>query len=138
FDAAHADVVLRSSNGKDFPMYKLDLPRLSPVFEAMFTLPQPSENTTSHEASQALPVVQLTESSQVLQVLLRFYLPGPPPSLTDFPTAVRVLEGARKYEIDFAADATYKALQETTEDEPIRVYAIACHYSLEPLGRKAA
>lgn len=137
FDIAHADVILRSSDGKNFPMYKVDLARSSPIFESMFSLPQPEDNAQD-ELENGLPVVELTETANVLNVLLRFYMPRPTPVLADLAMTVRVLEGARKYEIDSAFSASCKALEKAVDSEPIRVYAIACHYGLEPLARKAA
>lgn len=119
-------------------MYKVDLARTSPVFETMFTLPQPDLSNSQSELESGLPVIELAETADVLQVLLRFYLPRPTPILTDLAIIVRILEGARKYEIDSAFNASCKALENAIDGEPIRVYAIACHYGLEHLARRAA
>ncbi|EKM51012.1 uncharacterized protein PHACADRAFT_262958, partial [Phanerochaete carnosa HHB-10118-sp] len=81
FDIAHADVILRSSDSKDFPMYKVDLARSSPVFETMFSLPQPDLSDSQSELESGLPIIELSETADVLQVLLRFYLPRPTPVL---------------------------------------------------------
>lgn len=138
FDTAHADIIIRSSDGKDFPMYRVDLARSSPVFETMFSLPQPDTSDPQSSLENGLPVVDLAESADVLQVLLRFYLPRPPPALNDLAMVVHVLEGGRKYELVAAQDASIRMLEATAEREPLRVYAIACHFGLEPLARRAA
>ncbi|GJE90671.1 hypothetical protein PsYK624_068150 [Phanerochaete sordida] len=138
FNIAHADIIIRSSDGKDFPMYRVDLARSSPVFETMFSLPQPDSSDPQSALENGLPVVDLTESADVLQVLLRFYLPRPPPTLNDLAMVVHVLEGARKYELAAAEDASIRMLEAAAEREPLRVYAIACHFGLQPLARRAA
>ncbi|GJE90677.1 hypothetical protein PsYK624_068210 [Phanerochaete sordida] len=134
FDIAHADMIIRSSDGTDFPMYKVDLVRSSPIFETMFALPQPDQGTPGN----GLPVIDLTESAAVLQVLLRFSLPRAPPALNDLSTIGPVLEAARKYELAPAGEACLRALERAVPREPLRVYAIACTVGIEPIVRLAA
>lgn len=83
-------------------------------------------------------MLALAEPADVLDVLLQFCIPRTPPSLDDLATAVRVLEGARAYQIAWALDSARAALMRFAADEPVRVYAIARRYGLENEAREAA
>ena len=49
FDHAKADIVLRSSDNVDFRVFKLFLSLASPVFETLFDIPQPVEESEDQE-----------------------------------------------------------------------------------------
>lgn len=138
FDKAHADVILRSSDGKDFPMYKLDLSRSSQVFKGMLSALEDQRSDLPPFPKSGLPIIPLAEPADVLEVLLRFCLPRSTPAFTDYAMTARVLEGAQKYEIARAASAACAELERMAEDNPVNIYALACHYNLESLARKAA
>ena len=142
-DIAHADIVLQSSDGQNFPMYKIDLARASPVFETMFALPQPAGLSTETTASHihGLPIIHVSETADILNVLLQFCLPRSRPVtrlVEDLWLTARVLEGARKYEMEHAAEAACDALKSMAQREPLRVYATACLLGVESLARTAA
>lgn len=136
----HPDVILRSCDGKDFVVHKLDLLRSSPIFGAALAIVQPSTCATLGNLSQhhQLPVVNLTDTSEVLELLLWYLSPGPSPPIIDMRTATRVLDCARKYQLQDMEHAACISLGQLASDEPVRVYAIACHYGLEPQARTAA
>lgn len=138
FDDPHADIILLSSDRVEYCMLKADLRRSSAFCESMLSLPQPSDAPSSDQHRDGLPVVHLTDPADLLDVLLAFCLPREPPSLSDLATVSRVLEGGRKYQIDWASQTARKALVALAEDEPLRAYAIACHYGLEAETRRAA
>ncbi|KAI5992385.1 hypothetical protein F5J12DRAFT_897285 [Pisolithus orientalis] len=75
FDHEKADVILRSSDGADFRVFRLFLSLASPFFETLFDLPQPSEETnTDMEIKDRLPVIpvrkqQHQESTIITHVL---------------------------------------------------------------------
>jgi hypothetical protein len=119
-------------------MYKLDLAQSSPCFATMLSLPQ-SASTQSADCTEAgLPVVTLSEPAEALRVLLRFCMPATPPDLADLDAVGLVLEGGKKYEIAWATKAGAAEMEGFVEVEPVRVYALACHYGLEELARTAA
>ena len=66
FNHAQADVIIRSSDGTDFRMFKVDLSRSSTVFQDMFSFPQPS---AEGEPETGLPVVDVSETKFCLPVL---------------------------------------------------------------------
>ena len=139
-DMPFADVVLRSSDGTEYRMSKTVLSCSSPVFASLFSLPQPDHKSSADEHWDALPVVPLSEPAQTLDVLLQFCLPRTPPleRLNNVPFTVQILEGAKKYEVDWALSAACTALKRLAEHEPIHVYVVACQYGLEDVARDAA
>lgn len=132
------DVIVRSSDDQDFTMYMLDLTRASPVFETMFSLPQPTAAQSGDEWEDELPVVSLAESGEVLEALFEFCLPWRRPKLSDLSRVVHVYQAAEKYEMDGLVEAVREAMRELAEKEPIRVYAVACRFGLEEEARLAA
>ena len=58
FCADDADVVIRTAGPLDFHVHKPILSLVSPVFKAMFTLPQPPTNTPD-----TLPHIDVEESA---------------------------------------------------------------------------
>lgn len=133
FDHPSADVVIRSSDGADFRVLKIDLSRLSPVFDTMFNLPQ-----ALTDIKEARPVVSVSEPRDVLDVILRFCSPGTFPVLEDLDTIGAVVEAARKYELDWLNPVFEAALLRRLEDEPLRVYAFACLFGFQAVAVKAA
>jgi len=65
-----ADIILRSGGPKvvEFRAHRVILSIASPVFETMFSLPQPG-------AEKSLPVCDLSEDANTLEVLLRLIYP---------------------------------------------------------------
>ena len=65
-----ADIVLRSGGPKavDFRAHRAILSIASPVFETMFSLPQPG-------TEKSLPVCDMSEDAKTLEVLLRLIYP---------------------------------------------------------------
>ena len=136
------DVVLRSCDHQDFLMYKLDLSRASPIFKATFSLPQPGKNLRLGVPllTNGLPVVKLAESAEVLTALLALCMPIRESSryFRSAGDVARVLEAARKYEMGWLVELAREALRELAEEEPIRVYAVACRFGLQEEVVRAA
>lgn len=132
FDHAKADVILRSSDGIDFRVFRLFLSLASHFFETLFDFPLPSEVTsTDIEIKEGLHVIPVSEDSRTLDSLLRFCYPCTPaedPMLEDFREVVKVLEVAGKYSFDGIKRAIRKALfkPKTLEVNSLRCFVIAC------------
>lgn len=140
FDHPAADIVIRSSDGGEFRMLKVDLSRSSHVFETMFSLPQPP-NTNHSDGNidkDGLPVVVLTETHDVLDTLLRLCMPRPRPLEEKFEDLVEVMEAARKYEMEWAFSTLEASLLELAEGEPMRTYVVACRFHHRPVAKRAA
>lgn len=156
FDDSSADVILRSSDGVDFHVYKIILSLSSSVFQSMFTLPQPSSPSTP---VSMVPVVEMAEHSSVLTPLLRACYPARyadaqaesdaqtadavprsphPTGILGHDLIRQVLEAARKFDIaSFDAPAT-NLLLDLVPKEPIAVYATAVRFSLKVVAAAAA
>jgi hypothetical protein len=135
-----ADVILLSCEGTQYRMAKATLAHCSPFFKHMFSLPQPVDPQHDFDVESGLPVIALTEPAEVLDVLLQFCLPHAPPlaALDNLAFTLLVLDGARKYELEWAFSSACDALKRIAEHEPVKVYAAACHYRFEDVARQAA
>ena len=66
-----ANLIIRSSDHVDFRVHKPVLAMASPFFEDLLSLPQPSDS----EIVDGLPVVQLSEDSELLNSLISILYP---------------------------------------------------------------
>lgn len=140
FDHPNADIVLRSSDDKptDFYVFKLLLTLASPFFELLLSLPQPLEG-----ARHDIPVVEMAEDKVILNLILRFCLPismVEPPRLSSLRELQMVLGAAMKLEMQGVQDHLRKELvaPRFIETQPLRVFAIACHYGWLTEAKRAA
>lgn len=76
FQSPDADVILRSSDEKEFRVHKVILSHSSPVFQGMFGLPQPTE-------SPQIPTIDVLESSDILEPFIQYLYPRHPPKVSD-------------------------------------------------------
>lgn len=67
----NANLILRSSDLVDFRVHKPVLAMASPFFEDLLSLPQPSDS----EIVDGLPMVQLSEGSELLNSLISVLYP---------------------------------------------------------------
>ena len=71
FDMPDASLIIRSSDLVDFRVHKSVLVMGSPFFKDLLSLPQPSDS----ETVDGIPVVQLSESSELLNSLVSILYP---------------------------------------------------------------
>ncbi|KAG0695911.1 hypothetical protein DFH29DRAFT_1083189 [Suillus ampliporus] len=129
FDHPKADIILRSSDGVDFRVFKLFLTLASPFFETMFELPQPTVGTND-DTKDGLPVIPVQEDSKTLDTFLRFCYPSTlaeDPSLESLTDIQAILGAARKYSLDLIERKVCQAVvnPKALEAEPLRNFAIA-------------
>ncbi|KAG1881045.1 hypothetical protein F4604DRAFT_1922067 [Suillus subluteus] len=129
FDHPKADIILRSSDGVDFRVFKLFLSLASPFFETMFKLPQPAVGTND-DTKDGLSVIPMQEDSKTLDTFLRFCYPSTlaeDPSLENLKDIKAILRVARKYSLDLIERKVCQALAspKVLEAEPLRCFAIA-------------
>ncbi|KAF8262687.1 hypothetical protein EI94DRAFT_1517841, partial [Lactarius quietus] len=94
-DASQADVIVRSSDDVDFLVHKSILACSSPVFNDMFSLPQPSNN----EAVDGLPMVKLAEDAEIVRALITTIYPIPSELPTSYDRILGLLAAAQKYDM---------------------------------------
>jgi hypothetical protein len=73
FDASDTNLIIRSSDCVDFRVHKSALAMASPFFKDLLSLPQPSDS----ESVDGLPVIQLSEGSELLNSLVSILYPVP-------------------------------------------------------------
>ncbi|OCH91530.1 hypothetical protein OBBRIDRAFT_775130, partial [Obba rivulosa] len=140
FGSSIADTVLRTADDVDFRVHSVILAEASTVFKTMFSLPQPEQVTRDH-ASQSVdgrPIITITETSEVMDSLLRLIYPVADPVLPTLQTVRPVLAAALKYGMEEATSLMKKALCSFGEENPLGVWAVACTLRLEKEARKAA
>jgi len=72
FDVSDTNLMIRSSDLIDFRVHKSILATASPIFKDLLSLPQPSDS----EIVDGLPMVQLSESSELLNSLFSILYPN--------------------------------------------------------------
>lgn len=137
FDHPDTDIIIRSADGGEFRMFKIDLTRASPVFKDLLSIPQPPPTTNPEDYKYGLPVVPLSEPSDVLKVLLQWCMPGsrPTPSLDN---VVALAMAGRKYECGILVEECRVPLLRAAVQNPVRIYALACILGFEDIVRRAA
>lgn len=130
FNAPDADLTILSGE-KDYPtefqVHRCILAAASPFFCDMFTLPQ------DPSSSEKRSVVPVSETSDVLDTLLRFVYPTPDPVISSLEELIPILGAAVKYDFLAVIVSLRRILTSPLylQSAPIRVYAIACRYDFE-------
>ncbi|KAJ7037483.1 hypothetical protein C8F04DRAFT_1092624 [Mycena alexandri] len=130
--APGADAILRSADGADFYVHRVILSLVSPVFETMFQLPQP-------DAAPAVPVIDVQETSAVLDRALRFFYPGAYPraaTLEEVQEIIKVL--VSKYDVQSVVPVAKQHLEKFCSARPLAVYAIAFQHRWQDVATLAA
>lgn len=133
FHDTDADMVLRSADGVLFSVHRIILSKASSVFNDVFSLarPQPSE-------AETIPTIDVSEDAQITNLFLTYCYPTNDPVIDDLNITCRLLETMSKYQTDGLTQRVAKVLESFMTGEPLRVFAIACHFGLKPTARKAA
>lgn len=125
FNAVDADVILQTSSGDEFCVHRCILASASPFFQDMFTLPQC--------VVEERPIIPVTESSDVLDTVLRLVYPIPDPVISTIQELTPVLDAAIKYDFTNVVNTLRKLLisPHFLQTSPVRIFALACHYELD-------
>lgn len=151
FDDPKADAILHTSDGAQFYVHKLLLSLTSPVFETMFTLPQPGHNkAVSGEPGEpgvrdskdfdpeGRCIVRVDESSYAMHRTLTCCDPRCIPIWKTLEDIQAVLQVADKYDMSSVRGLAGEALKQFVVTEPLRVFAIASRYGLDDTVTAAA
>ena len=135
FCADDADIVIRAAGIRNFRAHKLILSLVSPVFKDMFTLPQPPTDT-----SGPLPHVDVDESAETWENILRVIYPMPNPVIDDLGDLESLLLAAKKYEMQPIIDIHKQRLENRVfiQEDPLRLYSIACACGLDDQAKYVA
>jgi len=133
FDAPDTDAILCSSDGKEFRVHKLILSLASPVFQDMFTLPQPTDSPSR------IPIVDVSEPSDILQPFIQYLYPRSSPKISDISMWPVLYATADKYGAEGVTESMRDMLIPRFLDaHPLRVYALASHWGLEEEAKIAS
>ncbi|RPD73334.1 hypothetical protein L226DRAFT_546611 [Lentinus tigrinus ALCF2SS1-7] len=125
------DVVLCSSDGVEFHVFRWILEDSSPIFTDMFQLPT--------DTTGKVQTVDLTETSDTLKRLLELHYPLPPqPQFASFEDAKPILVAADKYQLSKVAPALALAALPRIRVNPLRAYAFAVRHNMLELIRLSA
>ncbi|KAJ6578066.1 hypothetical protein B0H19DRAFT_574850 [Mycena capillaripes] len=128
---AGADAILRSSDGLDFYVHRTILSLVSPVFETMFSLPQP-------ESTSSVPIIEMQESSANLDRALRFFYPGAHPVVETLNELQEAIEVLMKYDMQCVVPVMKHHLEKYHSSRPLAVYAIAFRHHWKDVAVAAA
>ena len=138
FTADDADIILRTPESTLFRVHKNILSIASSVFKDMLADPQsPSE---SAEEKCELPVIDVQDSAEDLEVLLRMIYPVAFPPITNLNDLSNALVILDKYHTEGLQERLKLLLTSSTflATDPVRVYAIACRWGFKTEAAIAA
>ncbi|KAJ6566289.1 hypothetical protein B0H19DRAFT_708544 [Mycena capillaripes] len=128
-----ADIILRSCDDFDFHVHRLVLALASPVFEHMFTSPQP-------EAKSETPsIIHMAESGAVLERILAFWYPGAEPVVENLGQLREILELLiNKYDMRSIGPLGKQYLRGYVESDPLGSFGVAARHGWHDLALMAA
>ena len=130
FDSPDADLIVRSSDGKEFRVHQFILKFASPFFRAALSSPQPKAKIRK---------VDIPYSSDVLQPFLQYLYPRSPPKITDISTWAALYAIADKYGAEVVKDLLRDMLiPRFLKKSPLRVYAVASYWGFDEEARIAS
>ncbi|OCH84213.1 hypothetical protein OBBRIDRAFT_741960 [Obba rivulosa] len=147
FNKRTADIIFITSDNVAFRVHSQLLSLASRIFEGMFDLPQPVLDGSDGQAGaifstqvlhDGLPLIPVSERSDVLETLLRFLYPVPDPTLASVKELDPVLKAALKYDMLEAIDILKERLRGFIKTALLEVYCIACCYGFEEQAAIAA
>ena len=136
FNDPRADVILQSSDGVRFHVFKIILSFASPIFSDMFGLPLPASQHS--DSDNEVQVVTVSENSEALDLSLRHIYPLQTPDTVLLREASILAEFADKYQVDTLEKPVRRYLTDSIKHDPVGVYAIAVQYRHRAVGRSAA
>ena len=139
FTAEDGDIILRTPESKLFRVHKNILSIASSVFRDMMTVPRPPSDSTGGGECEP-PVVDVYDSADDLEVLLRMIYPVAFPPITDLDALSKVFVILDKYGAEGLQERLKPLLISPAflATDPMRVYAIACRWGFQTEAAVAA
>ncbi|KAH9921626.1 uncharacterized protein B0H18DRAFT_880079 [Fomitopsis serialis] len=135
-----ADVVLSASDGVAFFLHTSTLRMSSTFFANILPFPSAPESAVGiARTAHGLPIIPVTETSRILNYLLRAVYPADIPTITTLEDAALLLRGACKYQMPLVASVVQNSLKALCHaGHGLDVYALACTFHLEQMAEYAA
>ncbi|KAF7291642.1 hypothetical protein HMN09_01255400 [Mycena chlorophos] len=146
-DPANGDLILKTEDNVKLYVYKILLSLASPVFQDMFSLPQPEpgpNDPDSELAEDPYPVIPVAEDAETLRSLLTWVDPRSLPRIGSLEDIQKILAVASKYCMDPILSRIGQSLSYgigvlcPLGTNSVRAYALAVRYQLTPLIDAAA
>ncbi|OBZ70883.1 hypothetical protein A0H81_09201 [Grifola frondosa] len=142
FDDADADLIIRCPDGAEFWVYKSILARASPVFKEMFAFPPPpfglQHDPSNKDYRNSVPVVDVSEDTHAMELLLTFCYPMKAPKLKTFEDIQAAAEAGKKYEMTELVQFAREALPVFAQSNAPLAYVLACVFRWSQEARAAA
>ncbi|KAF8504221.1 hypothetical protein JB92DRAFT_2738252 [Gautieria morchelliformis] len=137
FCAPEADLLLCSSDRVELRVFSRILIEASPIFRDMTSLPKP---TAGLSPTGVVNRVDLDEDRETLELLLQFLYPMRDPQVSKLDVLKRLMKAADKYILDGVTHSLKRILVSPAfvDEEPLRVYALACMYGHEAEAKIAS
>jgi hypothetical protein len=143
FDFPDADIIIRSSNSRDFRVLKLFITKSSPVLDRLIQTASDSTVSALPASTIPLPVIHMSENGTILCSLLTFVLPMPPILPPSVEETLELLSVAQKYEMNHVLAHIRGSI--SLQDPPLicrsnalHVYSLAQKYGLRQEVVRAA
>jgi len=142
FTADDADIILRASRcnvPREFRVHKTILSITSPVFKDMFDVPQPVSSETP--AGPTVPVIDVDDTPEDLENFLRMIYPFGFPAMPTLDAISHALIIFDKYQVQGGSLQPLRSLLVSPKflnDDPIRVYSLACGWGFKEEADLAA
>jgi hypothetical protein len=134
FEAADADFILRCSDGKELHVHTVILSLASPVFQSMFSLPQPADPPPPQ-----IPTIDIPESSEIFEPFIQYLYPRSPPNISDLAMWEVLYTTADKYNAEAVMETLRDMLVSRFLETSLgRVYALASHWGFEEEAKTAS
>ncbi|KZS90651.1 hypothetical protein SISNIDRAFT_387282, partial [Sistotremastrum niveocremeum HHB9708] len=131
-----ADLMIRTSDGVEFRVFKSLLGMASPVFRDMFLL---SDNHPAPLTTSVNNQVEVAETGEVLGSLLTYVYPLPRALGLPLSKMLSILEAALKYEVESAIATllSYLCSTKLIGEDPLGVFLFSVKFDVPNLRRNA-
>ncbi|KAH9053902.1 hypothetical protein EDB87DRAFT_1580708 [Lactarius vividus] len=138
-DMPDANIIVRSSDQANIRIHKSVLAISSPFFKDLLSIPQPPDD----ELVDGLPVIQLSEDTDLLNSLVSLLYPIPPIIPGSYEKVFALLGACQKYDMETIQSNIRDGIKlgrfpGPVEAEAFRAYAIAGSMGLDPELEDAA
>ncbi|KAI0343358.1 hypothetical protein BDW22DRAFT_1356995 [Trametopsis cervina] len=128
FNQSGGDIILRSCDSIDFHVKSAILVEVSGYFHNSLShlLAKRAEKGTTNKAAEGLPIICVTENSEMLNVILRLCYPLDEPTIRTPAALCDIIYVATKYEMDYVTKKLIRPFKAFAEEEPLKMYIAAC------------
>ncbi|KAG8908643.1 hypothetical protein FRB99_004931 [Tulasnella sp. 403] len=138
------DCILRTPCGTQFKVFRVVLQIASPVFKTMFNLPQPPTHASqSGDRDFDPPVIDVTETAEAIQVLLKIFYPLETVQIKSVDLVIALVDACEKYELPIsrvmaASQYVFQNLGSYDIGDIIKVHTLTWRLNMEEEAKRAS